>query len=372
MSEDLYSILGVDSAATVEEIKKAYRKKAHQYHPDKANGNEEEFKKVNEAYQVLSNVQKRQQYDQFGQTPEGFGGFDRSTGSWQGVNVNIEDLGDLGDIFGQFFSNSARGATRDRGDRVRRGNDVQIDVTIDFVESATGVTKEVTTRLYQTCSACHGNGAEPGTPIETCSQCRGSGQVSAARQTMLGVFTQASVCPTCHGEGKLAKKPCQQCRGEGRELKDRTLEITVPAGIDDGQNIRISSKGETPAHGGVAGDLYVTVHVTSHAAMRRDGNDIRSSVTISFVEASLGSTKTIETLQGEQKLTIPAGTQPGTELRLTGAGFPELGSLPSFDGASARQGDHIVTVNIEIPKKLSHKQRQLLEQFSSVKKGFFG
>lgn len=361
MSEDPYNVLGVERTATKDEIKKAYRQKAHQYHPDKADGNEEEFKKVNAAYQVLSDDQKRQQYDQFGQTFEGGGG--PGFGGFEGVNVNFEDMGDLGDIFGQFFG-GARSGGRAR-QQVRRGQDVQIDVSISFAESAGGVRKDVTTRLQQACSVCQGNGAQPGTPIETCSQCQGSGQVSTTRQTMLGVFTQASVCPTCQGDGKQAKTPCAHCRGEGRELKDRTLEIDLPAGIADGQTIRLSGKGEIPARGGVAGDLYATVHVEPHATMRRDGNDIRSTVTISFTEAALGATKQVTTLQGEQQLTIPTGTQPGTELRFTGEGFPALGAT------AGPTGDHIVTVQVEIPKKLSRKQRQLLEQFSSTKTGFF-
>jgi len=352
-----YETLGVEKTATAEDIKRAYRKKAHEHHPDKDSGNEDEFKKVNAAYQVLSDDEKRSQYDQFGDTFDGAGAGGSS--GFGGFNVNAEDFGGVGDIFEQFFGGRS-GQTRER---VRRGDDIQIDVTISFLESAVGVNKDVTTRLHQTCSKCSGDGAEPGTPITECSTCSGQGTVSTTRQTMLGTFAQTSVCPTCHGDGKQAETNCSQCRGEGRELRDRTLEISVPAGIADGQTIRLSGKGSVPERGGVAGDLYIIVHVAAEKHLERDGNNVRSDVSISFVDAALGKKIEIDSLRGKQRLDVPAGTQPGTEIRLNELGFPGLG------GGS--QGDHIVTVLVVIPKKLSKKQKELLKGFEGAKSKLF-
>lgn len=370
MSDDYYNILGVERSATTEDIKRAYRKLAHRYHPDKAGGDEEKFKQVNAAYQVLSDDAKRARYDQFGEAHEsaGAGPF----GGFGGFRVDMDDLGGIGDIFEQFFGHStssswSRGGGRARSARqqVRRGADVAIDATVSFVESARGVTKEVSLRLQQTCSHCHGNGAEPGTPIVDCPTCHGRGSVSATRQTMLGTFTQATVCPRCRGEGKEAKKPCRRCRGEGREMTDRALDVSIPAGIADGQTIRLSGKGEAAARGGVPGDLFVNIHVTPHPTLRRDGDDVRSNLAISFADAALGTTENVATLEGSRQLTVPAGTQPDSEIRLAGLGFPHL--------QGGGRGDHRVTVNVEIPRKLSRQQRVLLEQFKSAKKrGLFG
>ena len=356
MSQDYYDILGVSRTATKDEIKKAYRQKAHKLHPDKDGGDEEQFKQVNEAYQVLGNEQKRRQYDQFGSADfnQGFSGFE----GFQGFNV------DLGDIFGDFFGGrQSRGGVRQQ---VRRGADVQVDTTISFAESAQGKTQDITTRLYKTCQRCHGNAAEPGTKIETCSTCQGSGTVTQSRQTMFGVFAQSAACPDCKGDGKIASHPCSECRGEGRTRQTRELEVSIPAGISDGQVIRLTGQGEAPPRGGVAGDLYVTVHVTPDKELTRDGDNIRSSVLLPFADAALGTNITARTLNGEEKLTIPAGTQPGTEIRLAGQGFPNL----QGNGI----GDHIVTVNIEVPKKLSRKQKQILEDLRSAKpkKSLFG
>ncbi|MEX1112716.1 MAG: molecular chaperone DnaJ, partial [Candidatus Andersenbacteria bacterium] len=359
---DYYETLGVSRDASAEDVKKAYRKMAHKHHPDKEGGDEEKFKEVNEAYQVLGNQQKRQQYDQFGQTFDSggaggpFGGF-----GGQNVHVNFEDLGGIGDIFESFFGG---GGTRTRK-RTRRGSDVPVDVAISFQESAQGLQREITHRIYQSCSHCQGNGAEPGTPIETCPTCGGSGVVTQSRQTPLGVFSQQSVCSTCQGEGKQPKTVCSVCGGEGRELRDRTLTVDIPAGIADGQTIRISGKGEVPPRGGVPGDLFVTIHVKEDKQMRREGNNVVSEVQVPFTDAILGTQVKIKTLAGEKEITVEPGTQPGTQIRLDAAGFPSL--------QGAGRGDHLVRVRVDIPKKISRQQRELLEQFKQAKrKGLFG
>lgn len=355
MPDDYYSILGVSKSATQEEIKRAFRKMAHKHHPDKSGGDEAAFKRVNEAYQILSDEQKRSQYDQFGQTFSGAGG--NPFGGFQGFNVNFEDIGDFGDIFSSFFG-SARGGTRQR--QRRQGNDIQVDATISFAQSARGVKQELRHTLYQACERCLGLGAEPSTSIETCPTCQGSGAVRESRQTPFGIFSQQTTCPTCQGEGKTIAKSCRDCRGEGRTKQTRLLEVAIPAGIADGQMIRISGKGEAPPRGGSAGDLFVAVHVEPDKELARDGNNIRSQLKVSFPDVALGVIAKVRTLEGERSLKIPAGTQPRTELRLPGLGFPSL------NGGGV--GDHIVTINIEVPKKLSRKQRELLEEFKSTKK----
>lgn len=353
MSEDYYEILGVAQTATQDEIKRAFRKKAHQHHPDKKGGDEAAFKRVNEAYQVLSDAGKRQQYDRFGRTFEGasrgdpFAGF----GDFQGFNINFED------IFSDFFSPAAGGPRQRRG---RRGSDIQVDATISFADSARGVQQELRHTLYQTCEHCRGLGAEPGTPIETCPTCRGEGVVGQSRQTPFGVFTEQSVCPTCRGEGKTIRTRCNQCRGEGRTRQTRTLEVTIPSGIADGQVIRISGRGEAPSRGGMAGDLFVAVHVTPDKELARDGNHVRSTLKISFADAALGVTRAIRTLAGEKSLKIPPGTQPNTEFRLDSLGFPSLNG--------GQTGDQVVTVNVEVPKRLSREQKKLVEQLRTAKK----
>jgi len=359
MAEDHYATLGVERGSSSEEIKQAYRKLAHQFHPDKENGDEEKFKQVNAAYQVLSDEEKRAQYDQFGQTFEG-GGPGSGGPFGARVNVNFEDMGNfanVGDIFEQFF----HGADSRTAPRTKRGQDIAIDTTISFIESAHGSSKDISHRLYQTCSHCHGNAAEPGTPIKDCPTCGGKGTVNTTRQTMLGVFTQSTTCSTCAGEGKQPETACGTCRGTGRQLQDRTLTVDIPAGIADGQTIRLTGKGEVPPRGGSPGDLYITVHVAPHPHLKRDGDTIHTQATISFPEAALGTTITVPTLEGEEDITIPAGTQPGDELTLRTKGFPSL-------TAAARRGDQIVTVNIEIPTKLSRHQRHLLKEFQQAKR----
>lgn len=348
MPEDLYNVLGVSRTATQDEIKKAYRKLAHQHHPDKKTGNEETFKRINAAYEVLGDEEKRTHYDRFGNADFSQGGFSGDPfAGFAGAQF------DMSDIFEQFFGGASR-----RQSRV--GEDIAVDLEIAFGESVTGVKKDIEFRSYDTCSHCHGNGAEPGTPIATCVTCQGSGVIRTNRQTMFGTFSQQQTCPTCAGEGKTAKTPCKTCRGEGRQVKNRSLTIDIPAGIDDGQTIRIAGKGEVPAHGGQPGTLYATIHVARHKELTRDGLHIRTSRHISFLDAILGQEITVPTVAGEEPLTIPAGTQPGTEFRLRRQGFPPIGG--------GTRGDEIVTINVSIPQKLSRHERQVLEELQSGKK----
>jgi len=339
MSSDHYQTLEIDRSASAADIKKAYRRLAHRYHPDKTGGDEEKFKQVNEAYQVLSDDSKRRQYDQFGQT------FNQSGGS------GFEDI-NLNDIFSQFFGGRANHSQSGRPPR-RRGQDIMIDLTIDFIDSAKETSHNVTHNIYQTCDICHGNGAKPGTKIKDCPTCHGRGQVSTTRQTMLGLFTQNSVCPTCRGDGSQIETPCDKCRGHGRRKKDRALTITVPAGIADGQTIRLSGQGEVAERGSLAGDLYANIHVKPHPILKRDGDHVLSYVKISFADAALGTAIKTTTLTGSRAVNIPAGTQPNSEIRLSNQGFPNLNT--------GRSGDHLITVSVEVPKKLSRRQKELLE-----------
>lgn len=357
MAKDYYDILGVARDATSEDIKKAFRKKAHQLHPDKAGGDEAKFKELNEAHHVLSDSEKRKQYDQFGSTFEntggaggaqGFGGFDGANPFGQG-GVNF-DFGDMGDVFETFFGGGGRGRSRSRA---RGGVDIQADLEISFEESVFGVKKDI--RLYKTvtCDRCRGNRAEPGTPIETCAACQGSGQIQQVRNTILGQIRTASVCPECVGEGKSPKTMCSRCKGQGTEKKDVELAVDIPGGIHEGEALRLSGQGEAGEFGGQAGDLYVRVHVKESKDFTRDDDHIRSDIRVPFTTAALGGEVPVKTIEGEGTLSIPAGTQSGKEFRIRGKGFHRL-------RASGR-GDHIVTVNVETPTKLSRKAKKLLK-----------
>jgi len=362
MSKDYYEILGVSKNATQEELKKAYRKLALKYHPDKGGSKEDEakFKEINQAYSVLSVPEKRKQYDQFGEAGPKMGGanvnwedmmrgFGGNTG---GYNVNFEDLGGFGDIFGDIFGGGSR--TR----RPQKGADLETSMTIDFDEAVKGVTREIVIDKYNECSHCSGSGAEPGSKIETCKTCGGSGQIKRARQTMFGTIAQTTVCDTCGGSGKVPDKKCSRCHGEGR-LKERVgVKVKVPAGINSGQTIRLAGKGEAGKAGTPAGDLYLTILVRSDKRFARDGANIHSETEITFPQAALGTTVDVETVSGKVKLKIPSGTQSGKVFRLSEKGMPHL----NREG----HGDHFVTVNVKTPTRLSRKQRKLLEDFDSA------
>lgn len=367
MSKDYYNILGVSKDASDEEIKKAYRKMAHKYHPDKQGGNEARFKEANEAYQVLSDKEKRSQYDQYGQTFEqaqsqggGFSGFEgfRDFSSFaEGFDFNFGGgQGGFSDIFGDIFQQAGfgTGARGGRGRRRSRGEDIQVDIEITFQEMASGIEKEMELYKRVKCSRCEGEGVEPGSKKAECPTCRGEGQIKTSRRTVLGTFQQTSVCPDCQGEGKIPEKKCEKCGGGGRTREYEKIKIKIPPGIRDGQTIRLENMGEAGEKGGEAGDLYVNVHVLPDKRFSRDGDDIHSEGRISFSQAALGDKISIDTIGGEVKLKIPAGTQSGETFRLKGHGVKHLSRFG--------YGDHYVKIQVETPKNLTREQRELFEK----------
>ncbi|MFC1632842.1 molecular chaperone DnaJ [Patescibacteria group bacterium] len=354
MPEDYYEILGVERGATDEEIKKAFRKKAHELHPDKPNGDAEKFKKANEAYQVLSNADKRKQYDQFGKTFDQAGGGPGGGGAYGGQYGNF-DFNDLGSIFGDLFGGGGR-----RGRQQERGADIGLEFLIDLEEAYRGLTKNIEYPIQAKCDHCKGNLAEPGTPIKECKECDGKGEVVQTRQTMLGVMQQRAVCPACKGQGKIPEEPCKICHAEGRIKTTKQMKIKIPAGINDEHLIRVNGAGNAGPHGTEAGDLLIRVGVRESDKFERDGADIYSEFPVTFTEAALGATKNIDTLAGDKKLKIPTGTQSGTKFRITNAGMP----FPN----QTRTGDHYAIARIVVPKKVSAKEKELLEQLSSVEK----
>lgn len=355
MSKDYYKVLGVDKNATAEEVKASFRRLAMEHHPDKG-GNPEKFKEANEAYQVLSDAQKRAQYDRFGSVPEGGqgfpgGGFNGQGFGGQGFNINMDDLGDIFGGFGDLFGGGGRQSPR-------AGRDIEIDAKINFHDSVFGT--EFTTELHKpsNCSHCTGTGGEPGSKQSNCSTCKGAGRVAQNRNTMFGVFQTMGTCSDCRGVGKKYDKDCSVCRGSGVTRERKNITVRIPAGIADGNTIRVTGEGEAGGRGASAGDLYVRVRVTSGHGFDRQGDDILSESVISFSQAALGSEIPVKTVDGELKLNIPAGTQPGTVIRLKAHGVPHL----RRDG----RGDHLVTIIVEVPKKLSKKQKKLLEELRDV------
>lgn len=362
MAKDYYNILGVPKNATQEEVKKAFHKLAHKHHPNKG-GDEKKFKEINEAYQVLSNQEKRAQYDQFGQVfeggmPGGQGGqgFDPNwfwaNSRAQGANVEF-DLGDLGDIFGDFFGGGrqSKRATRD----VRKGGDIKIELEIPLEETLKETRKIFSLKKQIVCSRCDGKGAEPGTKINECVSCRGIGQVQQIRRTILGSFTQTAVCPECGGEGQRPEKPCNVCRGEGRIKEDEDIEIIIPAGVDSGQIIKVSNKGNSGRRGGKAGDLYVRISVKPNSVFKRQGDDINTSIQINLTQATLGDEIEVQTLAKTKiLLNIPEGTESGKIFRISGKG------IPHFNQGGI--GDMYIEIIVKIPKKLSKRQKELLEE----------
>jgi len=372
MAKDYYNILGVDKSASQDEVKKAYRKLAHQYHPDKKGGDEAKFKEVNEAYQAIGNPEKRKQYDQFGQT---FSGAGASQGgfSWQDFaqssgaggpfgggsrQQNVEfDMGDIGDIFGDLFG-FGRSAGSRRAQRAARGNDIESTMTIEFRDAVFGAEKLIDLYKQSTCSHCSGNGAEPGTKIETCKTCGGKGQVEQVQRTILGAMRSVGVCPECRGEGQKASTKCKKCRGEGRVKESEKMKVKIPAGIADGETIRLSGKGEAGIKSSAAGDLFIIIRVKPDPQFNREGDNIISEVDISFSQAALGDKIPINTLDGDVNLKIPSGTQSGKVFSLSGKGVPHL--------RTRGRGDHLVTINVVTPSRLSKKQKQLLEELSET------
>jgi molecular chaperone DnaJ len=351
---DYYEVLGVGKDASADEIKKAFRRAAVQYHPDKEGGDESKFKEVNEAYEVLKDPSKRQRYDQFGHA--GVGGaasggnpFDGGFGG-QNVNFDFGDLG-LGDIFENFFGGGGGGRQRQQ----RRGRDVEARVEVNFEDAVFGTDVKVNLTLEDTCSHCKGSTAEPGHELKSCGTCKGSGQVVNVTRTIFGNIQQASICPTCKGTGKVPEKVCSVCRGRGTERRSQDLTLKIPAGIDDGATIRLREHGEAIANG-PKGDLYVNIRVKPHKKFTREGDIILSEEHIGFVEASLGAEIDVETVDGAVRMKVPAGTQSGTDFKLSNHGVPHI--------RGDSRGSHIVTLIIDTPTKLTKRQKELLESFA--------
>ena len=359
---DYYEVLGVSKDASADEIKKAFRRKAVELHPDRG-GDEEKFKEVNEAYEVLKDPSKRQRYDQFGHAGVGggAGGGNPFEGFGQGQNVNFDfgDLG-LGDIFSSFFGGQPSAGRQ----RQARGNDVETRIEITFEEAVFGTEVDLHLNLEDTCSHCKGTTAEPGYGLKTCGTCKGSGQVVTATRTIFGNIQQAMVCPTCKGTGNVPEKECSVCHGKGTERRQQTVQLRVPAGIDDGATIRLRERGEAIANG-PKGDLYVHVRVKAHKHFTREGDLILSEEHVGMVQAALGTEIDIDTVDGKVRMKVPAGTQSGTDFKLSGHGVPHV--------QRETRGAHIVTIVVDTPTKLTKQQKELLEQFNSgsKKRGLF-
>lgn len=355
---DYYEVLGVSRGASEDEIKKAYKKMARKYHPDLNPGDktaEEKFKEVNEAYEVLSDADKKARYDQYGHAgvdPNfGAGGFD---GGFDGSF----DFGDLGDIFGSFFGGGFGGGRRTNPNAPQRGESIRMSIAISFEEAAFGCEKAVTVERYETCDTCHGNGCAPGTSPEVCPDCHGTGTVQVRRQTPMGVFATSSPCPKCGGKGRIIHQPCKDCRGSGMVRKKKTIQASIPAGIDNGQTISIRGQGNAGKNGGPAGDLLITITVRPHELFRREGTSVLCEAPITFTQAVLGAELEIPTIDGKVKYTLPEGTQSGTTFRLKGKG------IPSINGRG--RGDQYVTVYIETPKNLNKEQKEALKKFAET------
>jgi len=356
--KDYYEVLGIGKQASDADIKKAYRKMAKEYHPDNNPGDktaEAKFKEVNEANAILSDAEKRRAYDQFGHSA-----FSQQTGGggWGGVHPDINDMFssvftqmDIGDIFGG-------GGRARRGPR--RGADMQMRLPIKFEEAVFGTTRDIQMQTYDTCNTCKGSGAAPGTHAETCKKCNGTGTERQTRQTLLGVMTSVEACSACRGEGKVIRDPCVTCRGQGRTRVTKTLQVTVPKGIDDGQQIRLSGKGEVGEKGAQSGDLYISVQVAPHKLFTRSGTNLHLEVPITFVQAAMGDEISIPLLDGsEEKYTIKGGTQPGAVINLRGKGVPSLRNNRNI-------GDLLVKLNVTVPTQMNDRQKELLMAFNEA------
>jgi len=379
MSKDYYKILGVEKNATQDEIKKAFKKLAMQHHPDRPGGDEKKFKEINEAFQVLGDNDKRAKFDQFGSDFEQQGGWGQAGGSWEdimnafrqqggfsakggpasGWNFNMGGA-DFGDIFGDFFSAQGGpasgwgGGGSRRGRRRSQGRDIQVDVEIDFKEASFGVEKELSLRKQSACDVCSGSGNEPGSKMETCGTCHGRGQVVQVQRTFLGAMQTVAACPNCEGRGQHSSKKCKHCGGDGVIAKTSDIKVKIPAGIDNGQSIRLSGHGEVAPHGGGAGDLYVQVHIRPQKQWHREGFDVYTDNEINFTQAVLGDKIDVETIDGVIKVVIPEGTESGQLIRLKGHGIQHL--------ERSGRGDHYVRIKIRVPKRVSRDVRKMLEE----------
>lgn len=342
---DYYEILDVAKSADEKEIKRAYKRLAMRYHPDRNQGDKEseaKFKEIKEAYEILNDAQKRAAYDQYGHAAFEQGGFGGQGGGGFGGGADFGDI--FGDVFGDIFGGGRR------QQRAARGSDLQYNMELTLEEAVRGVSKEIRIPTLETCDKCHGSGAKEGTSAETCSTCHGAGQVHLRQ----GFFTVQQACPTCHGRGKMIKEPCSKCHGDGRVERYKTLSVKIPAGVDTGDRIRLSGEGEAGEHGAPSGDLYVQVHVRQHNIFERDGNDLYCEVPINFAIAALGGEIEVPTLDGRVKLKIPAETQTGKMFRMKGKGVKSV--------RSSAIGDLMCRVVVETPVKLNEKQKELMQQ----------
>jgi molecular chaperone DnaJ len=344
---DYYELLGVSRDADEREIKKAFRTLARRLHPDVSDEPEAEvrFREVSEAYEVLSDAERRQLYDRYGHAGLRSGGF----------TPTHFDVGSLGDLFSAFFGDDLFGS---RGPTAARGADVPAEVEIDLVDAARGTTVDVKLEVAVTCATCHGDGVQPGTNVSVCPRCSGTGRLQQVSRSLFGEFVRTSACSECQGSGRKIEHPCETCRGAGRTLEERTLQVNVPAGIHDGQRIRLSGEGHAGALGGRAGDLYVAVRIRSDERFVREGNDMFSQVDLTIVQAALGATVSVETLDGPVELAFEPGVQPGQVRALRGHGMPVLQGFG--------RGDHRVLVNVTVPRRLTDEQRRLLEEFERL------
>ena len=365
---DYYEVLGLQKGASEDEIKKAYRKLAKENHPDLHPGDkgaEERFKEINEAYEVLSDADKRARYDQYGHAgvdpnfnpnAGGFGGFGGGFGG------GFDGFGDLGDIFESFFGGGGGGARRSQNS-ARKGENLRSAVELSFEEAAFGCKKDIPISRIEDCADCHGSGCAAGTTAEVCSTCHGSGQVRRQQRTAFGMMQTTVACDACRGTGKIIHSPCPTCKGKGAVRRNKTVNVTIPAGIDDGQTISIRGQGHKGSNGGPAGDLLVTVRVRPHPFFERDDTSVLYKLPINIVQAALGAEVEVPTLDGKVKYTIPEGTQSGTVFRLRGKGIPRLNS--------SGRGDQFVTVTVETPRGLSQEQKDILAEFGETLGGDF-
>ena len=350
---DYYEVLGVTRTASQDEIKKAFHKLAHKYHPDKG-GDEGKFKEINEAYQVLSDAKKRAQYDQFGKNFDQAGANQNWDFNWSWQNAD-QDFGfeDLGDVFENLFSFG--GGRRASKKDIKKGKDIQVDIELDLEETLKQTSKKITLVKMIVCHRCYGKGAEPGTKINECFACRGTGQVQQIKKTILGSYTSFTICPECKGEGTKPEKPCNVCRGEGRIKGEETTDISIPAGIDTNQVIEIEGRGDAGKKGGKPGNLYVRIFVKDHSVFKRKGDDLHLYHNISYSQAILGDEIEIPTLEGTKiLLKVPQGTESGKVLRISGKGIPHFGGYG--------RGNLYVELIIKTPNKISRKQKQLLDE----------
>lgn len=376
---DYYEVLGVDKNASDDELKKAYRRLAKKYHPDANPDNKKEaeskFKEVNEAYENLSDPQKRRMYDQFGHNgPGGFGGggqggyYSYSTSGFDGF-----DMGDLGDIFSSFFGGGFNGRSSRANAGPTKGADLRYNMEITFEEAFLGVEKEININREDTCDTCHGSGAKPGSKVDTCSMCNGTGRIQQIQTTILGQMQTTRTCPTCHGEGKVIKEPCETCRGKGTIRKQARIKVKIPAGIDENQTVVLRGEGAPGEKGGPKGDLYITVHIKRHSVFTRQDYNVLCDIPITFTQAALGAELKIPMVDGStETFKIPEGTSTGTRFRIKGKGFKAVNRN--------YEGDLIFTVEVQTPKRLSKEQRELLVELAKTmneqppvkKRGIFG